>query len=124
MASLIQSLTEEALEISRQVRHVDQGESGSISLLKRNASTGALETLLSVTTGWEYSDRTYDDAPLPGDLAQYELRVAASKLTAAQVKQAVAIKHGSLTFQVARPSPFAPTADTYLWRFWLTPLES
>jgi hypothetical protein len=104
-----------------------QGESGTITLLKRNAATGALIELLSIDRGWTYSDRDANGGMLPPHV-MFELQVAEELVATADVRQTWAIKHGAQVFKIAQaglgePGIFQPSGFNRFWRFWITPLE-
>lgn len=114
------------IEALRRVRHVSQGEPGSISLLKRD-STNALVEVLPIDKAWTYSDVDAGGRALPPQV-MFELQVAEELLTLDDVRQVAAIQHGQQVFQIARVSPgepgiFPPTGLLRFWRFWLAPLE-
>ena len=115
------------LEALRRVRHVLQGEEGSISLRKRDATTKELVELISIDTGWTYSDRDVNGRGLPPSV-MFELWVAEELITRAQIKQVAAVQHGAQRFGIVQFSPgepgiFQPSGLQRFWRFWLAPLE-
>lgn len=113
----------EALETARVERHIANGDSGELKLLKRNALTGGLEQYDKIERAWEYSDRVYNGAPLPPGVF-FELRVSERVLTAERLLGHAAFQHGSSVLQVVQPTPIAPSGDVRFWRFWLTPSET
>lgn len=110
------------LETLRNVRHVSQGEDGSIIFLKREPGTNALVTLFTVSKSWTYTDSTADGGQLPPEVL-FELQIAETVLTKANLQGAAAVKHGQRVFQIRRPSPYEPTGLQRFWRFWLSPVE-
>jgi hypothetical protein len=116
------------LEALRRVRHVLQGEDGTITLLKRNASTNALVDLLEIDTGWTYSDREANGGRLPPSV-MFELQIAEEMISATDMAQIAAIRHGQQIFQIVviapgEPGIFKPSGLQRYWRFWLAPLEA
>lgn len=114
------------LEALRRVRHVLQGEEGTITLLKRNA-TNKLVPLLSIDRGWTYSDQDANGGRVPPQV-MVELQVAEELLTLDDVKQGAAWEHGIRRFHIVaisegEPGIFLPTGLHRFWRFWLAPLE-
>lgn len=114
------------LEALRRVRHVLQGETTSISLLKRD-STNALVQLLSISQAWTYSDVEADGSRLPPSV-MFELQVAEELISAANMTQIAAVKHGQQVFQIVAIAPgepgiFQPVGLDRFWRLWLAPLE-
>lgn len=127
MAGILTQPNLRRLDALRRVRHVLQGEAGSISLLKRDASTNALVALLSIESGWTYSDHDAGGRALPPSV-MFELQVAEELITKANIDQTAAIQHGQRRFQIVQFSPgepgiFPPTGLNRFWRFWLAPLE-
>jgi hypothetical protein len=116
------------LDALHRVRHVLQGESGTITLLKRDATTGAINVpVVSVDRGWTYGDRDAEGRALPPHV-RFELWVAEELITRAEVAQGMAWQHGAQVFQIARaglgePGIFQPSGFNRFWRFWITPLE-
>jgi hypothetical protein len=122
MAGVLTQPHTQRLEALRRVRHVLQGEEASIVLLKREPGANALSELLSVDRSWAYDDADSRGNKLPPEV-MFELQIGEDLLTADDLKQAVAIKHGAQLFQIVRPSPFAPVGFQRYWRFWLAPAE-
>lgn len=127
MAGILTHAHFQRLEALRRVRHVLQGEDGSITLLKRNATTNALIELLSIDQGWTYGDREANGGRLPPSV-MFELRIAEELIKAADVKQIAAVRHGGQVFQIVAIAPgepgiFPPAGFQRFWRFWLAPLE-
>lgn len=111
------------LETLRQLRHVAQGEDGSITLQKREAGTGALSDLLRVGRSWAYGgEGVLNEIRLPQNVI-FELQVAETEISKQDLRKAAAVKHGRKTFKVIRPSPFDPVGFDRFWRFWLAPAE-
>jgi hypothetical protein len=114
------------LEALRRVRHVLQGEQPSITLLKRDG-TNQLVPLLSIGSGWAYTDTDVNGSRLPPQV-MHELQVAEELLTMEYVKQGAGWQHGLQRFHIVQisegePGIFPPTGFYRFWRFWLAPLE-
>jgi hypothetical protein len=126
MAGILTQAHMQRLEALRRVRHVLQGEQPSITLLKRDA-TNQLVPLLSIDSGWAYSDSDANGGRLPPQV-MYELQVAEERLTMADVKQMAGWQHDLRRFHIVQisegePGIFPPTGFCRFWRFWLAPLE-
>lgn len=114
------------LEALNRVRHVLQGEEGSISLLKRD-STNTLVELALIESGWTYSDRDKDGLNLP-HWVTYELQVAEDLIAREDRDQIAAIQHGQKRFRIVersdgKPGIWEPEGFNRFWRFYLSPLE-
>lgn len=110
----------DALELARQEKFVANGQSGEVTFLK--SVNGALATHKLIDRAWDYGERDSDGRLLPPDV-QYELRVAESLLTAADLKVIVGAKIDGVIYQITRPSPFPPQSLRRFYRFWISPQE-
>jgi hypothetical protein len=126
MAGILTQAHFQRLEALRRVRHLLQGEEPSISLLKRDA-TNALVSLLSIDSGWTYSDADANGSRLPPQV-MFELQIAEELIVIDDVKQTAGVQHGQQRFHIVQisagePGIFPPTGLRRFWRFWLAPLE-
>lgn len=122
MAGILTQPHFQRLEALRRVRHALQGEEPSISLLKRD-STNKLVPLLSIDSGWTYSDTDANGSRLPPQV-MFELQIAEELVTIEEVKQIAGVEHGIRRFRIAvvsegEPGIFLPTGLHRFWRFWL-----
>lgn len=127
MAGILTQPHFQRLEALRRVRHVLQGEEGSISLRKRDSATNELVELRSIDRGWTYSDRAADGSALPPSV-MFELQVAEELIAREDISQTAGVQHGQQRFQIVQVSPgepgiFSPAGLQRFWRFWLAPLE-
>jgi|SRR5262245_36683366 len=126
MAGLLTKSHLQRLNALHRIRHALQGEEPTITLLKRG-TLNALVELISLDTGWTYSDREKDGSRLHPS-AMFELQIAEELITSSEVYQTVAVQHGTQRFSIARITPgepgiFPPAGLQRYWRFWLAPLE-
>lgn len=110
----------DALELARQEKFVANGQSGELMLLKMTSGKYANHRLID--KAWDYGERDSDGRLLPPDV-QYELRIAESLLTDADLKIITGIEIDGVIYQVERPSPFPPQSLRRFYRFWLSPQE-
>lgn len=126
MPGLLTQSHKKRLDALRKVRHVLQGEEGTIVLLKRDV-TNALVELLSIDSAWSYGDKDVDGRTLH-PAVMFELQIAEEMITIDNVKHTTAVQHGTQRFQIVQVSPgepgiFPPSGLYRFWRFWLAPLE-
>lgn len=127
MAGMLTQSHLRRLEALHRVRHVLQGEEGTISLRKRDATTNELVELLLIDRGWTYGDRAADGSTLPPQV-MFELQVAEELIAKEDINQVAAIQHGQQRFKIVQLAPgepgiFVPTALDRFYRVWIAPLE-
>jgi hypothetical protein len=116
------------LEALRRVNLVLQGEPGSISLQKRNLSSGAFVDVLTIDRSfYPYFTVDADGKSLPPDVA-FETQIGELMMTDEDAKQATALLHGTRRFRIVQgdqavPGTRPPTASHRFWRLHIAILE-
>lgn len=109
----------EALELARGELHVRNNEPGELVFLGRSATDNSLTTLCTIKKAWRY----LQDNNLLRNGALYELRVSEKEITATDIDDFVAIRHGDLHFLAVQPTPLRPNGLKRYWIFWLMPSQ-
>lgn len=101
--------------------HVAESEASSFIFETRNAGTNGMASSKTITK-FRIATRQSDGTQLPPDVA-FEVRIAESLLTWADLRGVARVKHGSQAYKIQAPSPWPPMGRNRRWRLWLVPAE-
>lgn len=115
---LVADLQAYRLSLGRALAHEAQGEPKTVAFLSRSVTNGLSE--LFTVADWRMHNAQERNLPLG---VAFELQVPEALITSTQLKDAVAVQHGTTIYEVAQPSPIAPHGLDRFWRFYLVIAE-
>lgn len=128
MAGILTQAHMQRLEALRRVNLEMMGDSGSITLQKRNLTTGAFVDILTIDRSfYPYFTQDPEGKSLPPDVA-FETQIGEEMMTEVEAKQVSAIQHGTRRFKIVqgdqvKPGIHPPTATHRFWRLHIAILE-